>query len=180
MRQRKRRFPNRPRIDGVVLRSPKDRNLQQSRRRFFPVLREVEIVYHRPKHSRAVRIANSRDAYELLIQIFNLRKIDYKEMFYLILLSRSNTCLWYSQIGVGSDGGVMVHVKEIMQLALKTNACGIIISHNHPSGNLKASIPDRRLTEKVQEACSFIDVQLLDHIILVSDGYLSLRDEGLM
>ena len=180
MRQRKRKFLIRPRIDGIVLRNRVDRNLQQKRRRFFPMLSEVEVIYHRPKHSQMVRIATSKDAYELLIQLFDPRKIDYKEMFYVIFLSRANTCLWYSQIGIGSDCEVTVHIKEILQLALKTNACGLILSHNHPSGRLTGSIPDRRLTEKVREACRFFDVHVLDHIILSSEGYISLQEEGLM
>lgn len=180
MRQRKRKFPSRPRIDGVVVKQAECRKFRRKRRRYFPVLREVEIIYHRPRIKRATKITNSKEVYDLLIGLFDPRKIDYKEMFYVVLLSRSNHCLWYSQINVGSDAGVVVNIKEILQLVLKTNASGIILAHNHPSGNLKPSNPDIELTRKVQAGCRLFDIQMLDHIILSSEGYTSMQDEGLM
>jgi len=68
----------------------------------------------------------------------------------------------------------------IMSVALKTAAVGIVLAHNHPSGNLKPSRADELLTRKIQEACLFLDIQLVDHLILCSTGYLSLADECLL
>lgn len=180
MKNRKKRFRSRPRIDGVMLRNREGGSLRRKRRRSFPMLSEVDIVYRRSKHIRTVRITTSKDAYELLIQLFDPRKIDYKEMFCVILLNAANICLGYSQIGVGATSGVAVNVREIFHLTLKTNASAVIIAHNHPSGSLKVSEADILLTKKIIQGCCLFDVRLLDHIVLSSDGYCSLADEGLL
>jgi len=67
-----------------------------------------------------------------------------------------------------------------MQVAINSNASGIILAHNHPSGNLKASQDDLNITKKVKEAAKLFDINLLDHLIVTTDGYYSLSDEGLM
>jgi len=108
-----------------------------------------------------------------------MRKIGFKEMFYVHLLNHANYCLGVSQIGLGSTSGVVVNYKEIFQLAIKTNATGIILSHNHPSGNCKPSDADISITQKLKVASEYMDLKLLDHLILTSEGYLSLADEGL-
>jgi DNA repair protein RadC len=64
--------------------------------------------------------------------------------------------------------------------ALKAKACGIIISHNHPSGNLKPSPQDEQLTAKLKNGAKLLDIKLLDHLIITSEGYLSFADEGLL
>ncbi len=65
-----------------------------------------------------------------------------------------------------------------MTVALKSAAVSIILSHNHPSGNLKASAADIQLTKKIQEAGQLLDIQVVDHLILSYDGYYSFADEG--
>ena len=180
MKNRKRRFRSRPRISGVVLRNRENGSLRRKRSRFYPMLSEVDIVYRRPNLGQTVVITTARDAYELLIHLFDPRKIDYKEMFYVILLNAANICLGYSQIGVGTTSGVAVNVREIFHLTLLTNASAVVIAHNHPSGSLKISEADILLTKKVIQGCSLFDVLLLDHIVLSSDGYCSLADEGLL
>lgn len=67
-----------------------------------------------------------------------------------------------------------------MTAALKANAVAIILSHNHPSGNLKPSRPDEELTQKIKQAGMFLDIQVLDHVIVTSEGYYSFADEGLL
>ena len=70
--------------------------------------------------------------------------------------------------------------KIILQTALKVHASGIILSHNHPSGNLRPSEPDKQITSKIKEACKVLDLHLLDHIILTEESYYSFTDEGLL
>ena len=76
--------------------------------------------------------------------------------------------------------GTIVDVRLIFAAAIKANAVGLILAHNHPSGNLKPSYIDIQLTKRVKEAGQLLDIQLLDHLILTSDGYLSMADEGLI
>ena len=71
-------------------------------------------------------------------------------------------------------------MKIILQTALKVHASGIILSHNHPSGNLRPSEPDKQITSKIKEACKYLDLVLLDHIILTDERYYSFTDEGLL
>lgn len=144
------------------------------------MLKEVEVIYISPVRARKIKIVSSVDAYDLLCDLFDGRKIDLKEMFYIILLNRANYCIGYSMIGVGNTTSVVVNKIEIFQLAILTNAANIILAHNHPSGNLKASEADRLLTLSIAEGCKLFDITLLDHLIISSDGYLSLAEEGLI
>jgi DNA repair protein RadC len=68
----------------------------------------------------------------------------------------------------------------ILRIALEEKAVGLILCHNHPSGNLKPSQPDKELTKKIKEAAKLFDIQVLDHIIVSQDGYFSFADEGMM
>lgn len=143
-------------------------------------LGEVSIVYRRPPIKTPVKVNSSDEAYLVFQHIFESEKLDYKEFFFVLLLSYSKRCIWYSKISEGSVAGTVVNVREVLQLALKTNASGVIIAHNHPSGNLKPSESDIKLTRKIKDGCGLFDVQLLDHLIITSEGYLSIADEGLI
>ena len=68
----------------------------------------------------------------------------------------------------------------ILYIALKTNSTGIILAHNHPSGDLKPSSTDINLTRKIKSACEIMDLKLHDHIVLAKEGYLSFMDEGIL
>ncbi len=144
----------------------------------YPLLHEVEIVYSRPLIPVPLRIKTSKDTYEILKEVYDRRKMDFKEMFYVLLLNHANYCLGVSQIGTGSTSGVAVNVKEIFQLALKANASKIIVSHNHPSGNLNPSEADKAITRKIKAGCEAMDMNLLDHVIVTSSSYTSFADEG--
>jgi DNA repair protein RadC len=67
-----------------------------------------------------------------------------------------------------------------MGMALKANASALVITHNHPSGNLNASESDKRITSKIKECCELFDIRLLDHIIMAKNSYLSFADEGIL
>ena len=95
-------------------------------------------------------------------------------------MNRSNSVLGIMEISKGGISGTVADIRIIFQAAIKANACGIIISHSHPSGNLNPSESDTRLTQKVKDAGILIDVQLLDHLILTSDSYYSFADNGLL
>ncbi|MBI1223209.1 MAG: DNA repair protein [Bacteroidetes bacterium] len=141
---------------------------------------EVSIVYRRPLSKIPGIVKSSNDAYRIFKNIFESERIDYKEFFFVLLMSNSNRCLCYSRIGEGNTSGTVVNIKEILQLVLKTNACGVILAHNHPSGNLTASEADIRITRKIRDSCESLEIVLLDHIIISSESYFSFMDEGLI
>lgn len=139
---------------------------------------EVGIVYKRPLFDTMPVIRNSCDAHTVLSKLIDYDLVDYKEYFWVLLLTKSNRVLGFSQIGMGDASSVVVNTKEIFQLALKTNACGLILCHNHPSGNLTSSKPDRTLTEKIKITGRLFSIDLVDHIIITSEGFYSLADNG--
>lgn len=142
-------------------------------------LAEIEISY-KPKFkaSELPKVVTSDEAYECLKTVFP--SLDYREYFYILCLNRNNKVLGYCQISSGGLSGTIADVRIIMQTALKSNACSIILSHNHPSGNLVPSEADKDLTQKIREAGKFLDIPVLDHLILTSETYFSFADEGLM
>lgn len=141
---------------------------------------EVTLIYKtkvNPK-DRAV-ITSSRDAYQILFNSWNKNLIEYVEEFKVLLLNQSNRVLGIGYLSRGTTTGSLVDIKYILQYAIKANACGLIIAHNHPSGNANPSSSDTTITRKIKEACSYLDVSLLDHLILFPvDGFYSFADEG--
>jgi DNA repair protein RadC len=125
------------------------------------------------------RVTSSKDAYNLLFDSWNKNTIEYFEEFKILLLNRSNAVLGIFSISKGGISGTVTDVRIIFQSVLKSNASGIIICHNHPSGNENPSDSDRRITQKIKEAGNLMDIQLLDHIIILPvEGYYSFADDG--
>lgn len=142
---------------------------------------EVELSYKsKIKASERPKITHSSDAAELLRGLWNENKIDFVEQFKVLLLNRANRVLGIVEISSGGITGTVADPKLVFVAALKANAVGIIIAQNHPSSNLKPSRADEELTQKIKNAGKFLDIALLDHIILTSEGYFSFADEGLL
>ena len=102
------------------------------------------------------------------------------ESFYILLLNRANHCIGIKMISTGGLAGTVADPKVIMQTALKANASSMILAHNHPSDNLKPSQNDIDLTKKLKSAGEFLDIMILDHLILGWESYYSFADEGLL
>ena len=142
---------------------------------------EVELIYKtKIKASERPLVKTSKEAADLLKQIWNENKIDFVEQFKVLLLNRANKVLGVVELSSGGVTGTVADPKLIFVAALKANACNIIISHNHPSGNLKPSQMDEQLTQKIKQAGQLLDIKLIDHIIVSSEGYYSFSDEGLI
>ncbi|MBK7856658.1 MAG: JAB domain-containing protein [Bacteroidetes bacterium] len=153
--------------------------LQQSTNLFS--VTEVELTYrNKSKASERRQIITSKDAYDLLIQSWDMNKIDLVEQFKIILLDRRNSCMGVSTISTGGVTGVVVDPKIIFATALKARATGLVLAHNHPSGNLKPSSEDLSLTKKLKQGGGFLDISIFDHLILTTESYASFADEGLM
>ncbi|HBZ67810.1 MAG TPA: hypothetical protein DEO70_13330 [Bacteroidales bacterium] len=122
-----------------------------------------------------MQISSSNDAYLALVDV--LADHDH-EHFWVLLLNRANKVVFRSSISEGTSTGTMVDIKRIIKLALDWKAEGIILGHNHPSGNIKPSASDINLTQRIKNASSFFDLHLLDHIVVGDNVYYSFADEG--
>ena len=98
----------------------------------------------------------------------------------VLFLNRANKALGFYEASTGGSTATVVDSKLVFIAALKAHACGIIISHNHPSGNLTPSNEDLQLTSKLKQAGTLLDIKLLDHVIFSSEGFYSFADEGLL
>jgi len=146
----------------------------------IPKVSEIEISY-KPvlKPSEMVKITCSKDAEKIFRSIWS-QDISYRESFYALYLNRANKVLGYQLISLGGISGTVVDVRCIYQAALKASASSILLAHNHPSGNNEPSDADIKITRKLKEAGQLLDITLLDHLILLPEGYISLADEGLL
>ena len=94
-------------------------------------------------------------------------------------LNGANRLLGIYEVSKGGITSTVVDIRLILSVALKSAATGIILAHNHPSGNLQPSIQDKDITKKIQEASKLLDLTLFDHLIVISDSaYYSFADEG--
>lgn len=147
---------------------------------FTPNVAEVEINWKsKTKPCEREKISNSADCYKILRALWP-ETIEYRETFFCLLLNKANEILGAFKTSEGSTDGTVVDPKMIFQSALLTNARGIILAHNHPSGNLKPSEADRKLTRQLQEAGKVLEIAVLDHLIITSENYYSFADEGMM
>jgi DNA repair protein RadC len=142
---------------------------------------EIELVYKsKVKASERPKINSSKDAYDIFLQSWDDNKIEFVEQFKILLLNRGNKVLGVYEVSTGGVTGTVADPRLIFAAALKANACAIILAHNHPSSNLKPSNADEQLTFKMKEGGKFLDIQILDHLIICTDGYYSMADEGLI
>lgn len=142
---------------------------------------EISISYSSiVKPSQRPKIGSSRDAYEIMRDNWNEGSIEHREEMRIMLLNRMNKVLGVYLVSVGGFAGTVCDPKVIFQAALKANASSIILAHNHPSGNLKPSDADLKLTEKLKKGGLLLDIAVLDHLILTEEAYLSFADEGLI
>jgi len=142
---------------------------------------EVELIYRsKVKASERPRIRQSKDAYALLIQHWDLNKIELMEEFKVIFLNQANKVLGILNVSSGGITGTVADPRLIFSAALKASACNIMLAHSHPSGNLQPSRADEELTSKLKSAGKFLDIRVLDHLIVSRDQYYSFADEGLI
>ncbi len=122
-----------------------------------------------------VKISSSNMVFELMQPI--LSDLPHEE-FWMLYLNNANKLLLHEQISKGGMTATVVDVRLVLKKALTINAVGLIMVHNHPSGNLKVSASDKQITKKLQEAGQTLDIKLLDHLIVTQNNYYSFADEG--
>lgn len=119
-------------------------------------------------------------AYKLFLESWNLGTIELQEEFKILLLNRANQVLGIYELSKGGVSGTLVDPKLVFSVSLKCNATSILLAHNHPSCNLNPSESDKALTNKLVEAAKFLDIRILDHIIISKYNFFSFSDEGLL
>jgi DNA repair protein RadC len=125
------------------------------------------------------KVITSKDAEKCFREVWS-NKMEYVEEIYALLLNRANRALGFSRISIGGTTGTVVDTKVIFQTALKANSHSLILCHNHPSGNLKPSDADIKITKAIKEAGRIMEIPLLDHLIITDEGYYSFADEGIL
>ena len=143
---------------------------------------EVRLVYRtKVKASDRLQVKCSKDAFDIFMESWELDSIEHIEEFKLLLMNRSNAVLGILAVSKGGLFGTVTDIRLIFQAAIKANASGIIVCHNHPSGNLNPSESDNKITQKIKESGNIMDIQLLDHLIITAeDSYYSFADNGLL
>jgi len=141
------------------------------------ILAVMELVRRRQqsKTPDKAHIKCSGDAFHFIAPSFI--DLDHEE-FYAIYLSRGNRVIKTVQISQGGVSGTVADGKLIFNYGLESKASGIILAHNHPSGNIVPSVADIQLTEALKKFGDYIDVQILDHLIVAGNNYFSFADEG--
>ena len=141
---------------------------------------EISLRYHsRTKISEAAKVTNSKDSFNILLSRWNLDELQIRESFKIILLNRNNRVKGICTISQGGVSGTVADPKIIFSTALKSLSCGIILAHNHPSGNISPSNADITLTQRMVDAGKLLDISILDHIIIgTTETYYSFADEG--
>lgn len=128
---------------------------------------------------KQVQISSSRDAYRFARQ-FYFDDIDIYESFFIIPLNAGNKTIGWAKISQGGLTSCIVDPRIVFKYAIEALAASVVLVHNHPSGNLNPSDQDRKLTRQIKEGAKFLDIQVLDHLILNDTDYYSLADNGLL
>ena len=134
----------------------------------------------RRRYSEALEkpsIKNSQIAYECFYA--HLSDLNH-EQFWIMLLNNANKVIKLEKIGVGGMTGTTADPKKIFKSALENNATSIMLCHNHPSGNVIPSNADKQITNNLKKAGQFLEIKILDHIIIGNDNYFSFADEGIL
>ncbi|MBL7863699.1 MAG: DNA repair protein RadC [Cyclobacteriaceae bacterium] len=127
--------------------------------------------------SQKMKIGSSKEAYDIISG--DVMDLSHEE-FWVLLLNRANRLIRKQRVSEGGVSGTVADPKVIFNTALNHLASGIIVVHNHPSGNRTASQSDIDLTKKLHAAGKFLEIQLLDHLIICGTKYFSFADEGLL
>lgn len=134
-----------------------------------------------PNLEDAVQVSSSKTAHEIFRAFMCDEAMYHHEIMAMLTLSSANKVLGYHHISTGGLSGTVADLRIIAQTALLTSAVSLILCHNHPSGNLKASHADLNLTKRASEGLKNLDIKILDHLILSPNGaYMSMADEGLL
>ena len=142
--------------------------------------RHIKVVYERLPVDTLMYITKSRDVLPIIDYLKTTVSLDYKEHAWVLSLTRGNRLIGISKISEGTHTNTFISQREVVQIALVTHATAVIVIHNHPSGECEPSAPDRALSNVLVKVVRLFDLILLDHIIISTESYFSMADEGLL
>lgn len=131
------------------------------------------------KYEVETRISCPKDIYEVLTKVCRIQ-CNAEEVFILITLNTKNIVTGYFEVHRGTINTSLVHPREVFKRALLNNASDIMVAHNHPSGDPNPSKEDIQITERLKEAGNLLGINLIDHIIVGEDKYISLKEKGVL
>lgn len=123
------------------------------------------------------KITSSKSVFEFLQPVIG--ELPHEE-FWIVYLNNSNKVIQKNQLSKGGITGTLVDVRLVLKTALEVGAVGLVLAHNHPSGNLKPSQADKQLTQKLKTAAESLDIKVLDHLIVTENAYFSFADENIL
>jgi DNA repair protein RadC len=142
---------------------------------------EISIKYKGTKKTELKQLTSSKETAEVLKLMYDADTFDWREEMILICMNRANKVIGYYKMSTGGTTGTVCDPKIVFTTALNcAGTTSLILSHNHPSGNLKPSDADKQITNKIKDAGKLLDITLLDHVIMTDEGYFSFADEGLI
>lgn len=127
-----------------------------------------------------IKLTNCIETYQFILSQWDMDIIEFQEECKIILVNRSNFVLGVYELSKGGISGTVVDIRIILSVALKCNASGIILVHNHPSGNMSASEADKKITRRLHNACELLEIVLIDHFIICRNNFLSFKQDGLI
>lgn len=140
---------------------------------------EISVSYSTNQADK-IKLINCYEVFEFILSNWNLDIIEFQEECKIILFNRANFVLGIYELSKGGISGTVVDIRIILSVALKCNASGIILVHNHPSGNLTPSDADKSITRKLKNACDLLEFVLIDHFIISRDNFYSFKQDGLL
>ncbi len=138
---------------------------------------EISVTYNTGNLEK-IRINSHKEAYNLIIENWNMGTIEFQEECKVIMMNKGNFVLGIYNVSKGGIDSSVVDIRIILAVALKCNATQLILVHNHPSGNLNPSSSDQTITKNLKNACELLNISLLDHLIITRKGYYSFNEEN--
>lgn len=123
-------------------------------------------------------VKNSSQAYDVFYQIWDHDNLCHIEQVYMLMLNAQSRVMAYRLLSTGGISSTLIDIRVVFQTALLSNAVSIILAHNHPSGTLNPSQSDINITKRVIDAGNILNIEFFDHLIITSNGYLSMIDHG--
>lgn len=139
---------------------------------------EIKIRYRKTNKDFLGQITSSKDVAGFIRGLFD--NLELQESFIVLYLNQAHKIIGFYKHTIGAINATIADVRLIMATALTSASVAMVISHNHPSGNTKASEPDISLTKKINEASKLFEIKLLDHVIVTKSSHFSFADEGML
>ncbi len=143
------------------------------------IMGEINILYH-PDKMTEDKIHSSKDVYDFIIKQYDPKRIELQESVLGVFLNKANQVIGFRELFIGSTDATTMDIKLIASIAIKVLAAGVIMAHNHPSGNAQPSTADMAISKKIKEGLELLGIRSLDFLIVTPEKYYSFADEGIM